>query len=225
MRGFIQFAAWAIALVSLLADSSGRSSTATSTATAISTSRIKNSKPPYDDYDEPSIKPTTDGSPRFVVPYPNPAQPNFDPVYLSYDDLRKPLPIEAARPIGTTGKTLVVGNTLFVNEPNLGIHVFDITDPAATRPRFFIKLPGNVDLATKDGLIFADSFIDLVVIQLNDDKAVEVQRMRGILPWDAYQLFDRSLVHFAASDIDPKRGVIVDKTERVLRGKPSGSNP
>ena len=208
MKEFIQFAIWALALLSLLADSKAEpSSSSTSTSTSSSTAT------------------TTDDGPRVIVQSPNSAQPNFDPVYLSYDDLRKPVAIEAARPIGNAGKTLVVGNTLFVNEPNLGVHVFDITDPAATNPRFFIKVPGNVDLALKDGLIFADSFIDIVIIQVDDDNALEVQRLRGILPWDAYQLFDHSLVHFAASDIDPKRGVIIDKTERVLQVKPDGSEP
>ena len=89
------------------------------------------------------------------------------PVYMSYDLLRSSvydtLPIEFEHP----GKIYIKDNYLFINEVMEGIHIVDNSDPSAPEVITFINIPGNVDLAIMDNTLFADSYLDLVVLDIS----------------------------------------------------------
>lgn len=137
-----------------------------------------------------------------------------EPEFMSWKDLRAaiksvpPEPGSAPAPIGKRGKIGLRGHLLFVNEPNLGIHVFDNTDPAQPKAITFLKIPGNVDLAVKGDVLFVDSFVDLVALDISALPAVkELNRQADVFPYDAYQTADEGVWYNA--EIDKSKGVVI----------------
>ena len=104
--------------------------------------------------------------------------------YMSFEEFRKSVKIEAPREIEEAGKIYVYGDMLLVNEKRKGIHLINNSDKQNPKNRAFLKIHGNLDIAVKDGYIMADSLMDLVVIDINDmDNIREVNRTKGIFPY------------------------------------------
>lgn len=137
-----------------------------------------------------------------------------EPVYMSWKDLRAAIKSEPARPIAKRGKIHIRGTYLFINEPNKGIHVFDNANPAAPKALAFLNIPGNVDLAVRGNHLFADSFVDLVALDISALPAIaEVNRQVDVFPYDPYQTTDGQY-YYTTSEIDRSKGVIVRWAER-----------
>jgi hypothetical protein len=82
-----------------------------------------------------------------------------------------------------TGKIYVKDDLLFVNEQRQGIHVIDNRNPASARMIAFLDIPGNVDIAVRGHILYADSGRDLVVADISDPvRATEIGRIRDIFP-------------------------------------------
>ncbi len=97
----------------------------------------------------------------------------FEPVYIKLTDIRSAVSIQAPSEIHSLGRLYFKDDILFVNEPGEGIHVIDNLDPKNPINKTFINIPGNYDLAIKGNHLYADSYIDLVVLDitnLNDIK-------------------------------------------------------
>ena len=137
------------------------------------------------------------------------ARPMHVPVYLSYSDLRAAFAVGEPRPLRESGKILVMDKLLLVSEPNIGVHVYDNSDPAAPKPKYFLNIPGNVDLAAKDGIVYADSFVDLLAIRMNDAKPELVKRVNGTFPWKPYQAIKNNRIRFSDANLDAAKGVVV----------------
>ncbi|WP_025143954.1 LVIVD repeat-containing protein [Pedobacter jeongneungensis] len=75
-----------------------------------------------------------------------------------------------------TGKIYIYNDYLFINEPNEGIHIYNNANPSAPVNVGFLQIPGNVDLAVHNNILYADNFIDLLAFDLsnmNDIKQVK----------------------------------------------------
>ncbi len=111
------------------------------------------------------------------------APDTYRPIYMSFDELRssvKSLPAESLR---DPGKMLVNGNLIFVSERYQGIHVIDNSDPESPQNITFIRVPGNIDIAMKGDILYADSTVDLVSIDVsNPSEAFVTQRLENIYP-------------------------------------------
>lgn len=83
-----------------------------------------------------------------------------EPIYMSYEDLRSAFKVEEPRQAKRFGKILLLGQTLFVSEPNVGMHILDNTDPSKPVGKFFLNVPGNIIFAAKDDILYADSFVN-----------------------------------------------------------------
>jgi len=128
------------------------------------------------------------------------------PQYMSYDEMRQPVKSTAAYAIATAGKIYIKDNYLFVNEKYKGIHVFDNSNPALPVNLTFIDIPGNVDLAVSGNYLYADNYIDLVVLDISDImNPVEVKRIKDIFPYT----IPEAIENFPISAIDKEQGVIV----------------
>ncbi|MDO7877100.1 hypothetical protein Q5H93_20310 [Hymenobacter sp. ASUV-10] len=81
------------------------------------------------------------------------------------------------------GKIFISNRYLFVNEQYQGIHIFDNADPAHPKAVQFLRIPGNVDLAVRGSLLYADSGPDLVTFDISDPAQARVAgRTRNALP-------------------------------------------
>lgn len=77
-------------------------------------------------------------------------------------DVMEPVPIE------NSGKIYAYKNLVFVNDVGRGFHVIDNGDPTAPENISFIKLEGNYDISIKDDRLYADSYGDLIVLDISD---------------------------------------------------------
>ncbi|UII25087.1 hypothetical protein LVD15_17455 [Fulvivirga maritima] len=93
---------------------------------------------------------------------------NYRPVYTSLTELRSQVAYSEPQEIEITGKIFFKDSYLFINEPNKGIHIIDNHDPANPVNKGFITVPGSYDLAVKGNMLYTDSYIDLVIIDISD---------------------------------------------------------
>jgi hypothetical protein len=96
-------------------------------------------------------------------------------------ELRTQVRKENARSMEHPGKMYVKGDYLFVNEIKKGIHVINNKD--RSHPEFvsFINIPGNGDMAVRDQILYADSFSDLVAIDISDPlNPKEIDRVKNV---------------------------------------------
>jgi hypothetical protein len=127
------------------------------------------------------------------------------PQYMSYDELRKPVKSTAAIAIQSAGKIYIKDNYLFVNEKFKGIHVFDNSNPSSPVNLAFLDIPGNVDLAVKGNYLYADTYVDLIVLDISNlNSPVEISRIKDIFP---YTIPETKSV-YPISNIDQSQGVI-----------------
>ena len=111
---------------------------------------------------------------------------------MSFEDLRQSVIVEEAREIKTAGKIYTYQTLLLINEPNVGIHIIDNKDKINPIPKAFIQLYGNVDIAVKDGFLYADSFMDLVVLNIQDIENIKVvKRVNDTFAYDEYQTMNK----------------------------------
>ncbi len=80
----------------------------------------------------------------------------------------------APMPVQVAGKIYIFKNFLFVGEPGKGVHVFDNIDPANPVPVAFINIPYNFDIAVKDSIMYADTYMGLVVINISAIPDIQV---------------------------------------------------
>ena len=103
------------------------------------------------------------------------------PVYLSREEFKSTTKMEAARPLVNPGKICLYGNYLFINEVNEGIHVIDNSDPSSPRVLTFIEIMGNVDLAARDGILYADNLVDMLLFDISNPNSPSLKtRMEGV---------------------------------------------
>ncbi|TRX48282.1 hypothetical protein FNH22_29350 [Fulvivirga sp. M361] len=128
----------------------------------------------------------------------------MEPVYTSLSEIRTAVNVTEPVEIKHTGKIFFKDNLLFVNEPNEGIHVIDNSDPSNPSPIAFITVPGSFDLAVKGNVLFTDSYIDLIAIDITDVRnANEIDRIENL--FDGYNSYG-----FYA---DPQLGIVTDWEE------------
>jgi len=90
------------------------------------------------------------------------------PVYMSFLEFRMTKAAKPAQKLVNPGKICLYGDYLFINEIQEGIHVIDNSNPAAPKPVAFIELLGNIDITVGDGILYADSYIDLVLFDFSN---------------------------------------------------------
>jgi hypothetical protein len=125
----------------------------------------------------------------------------MEPVYLTTAELRASFEITVPQPVHNTGKIYLYQNYIFLNEPGEGIHIIDNSDREHPEIISFIKIPGNYEMAARGNRIFADSYLDLVVIDITNPTDVKLtKRIENIFLELAQQ----------NQYFDPEHGIIVD---------------
>lgn len=131
-----------------------------------------------------------------------------EPVYLSFEELRQPLV--------TTGEEQIIEDThyvhyesyLYINEKGKGVHVIETAKEERPEYVAFLMIPGNHRIFVKDGYLYADNFVDLIVIDISDKNDFYIaHRVEDVFPNNPYQIISSydSLVSF-----DETKGVVVD---------------
>jgi hypothetical protein len=136
------------------------------------------------------------------------------PVYMSYDALRSAVKMSAARDLNTPGKIYFKDQYIFINERMKGVHVYDVSDPANPQNKGFIEIPGNVDIAIKDNILYADSYVDLVSIDISSFATIkEVGRVKKIFPY-TLPVYD---TNYPVAKLDETKGIITGWEIKSIR--------
>jgi hypothetical protein len=93
---------------------------------------------------------------------------------MSRQELNNSVKFETARPLKNTGKIFMKGSYVFVGEHYEGVHVIDNRNPRDPKNVGFIAISGNVDVATKGNVLYADNAVDLVAIDISNLPVIQV---------------------------------------------------
>ena len=140
----------------------------------------------------------------------------YAPVYMSYEDLRASVTTKQNVDLENPGKIYYKDNYIFIVEELKGIHVFDNTNPASPVKKVFINLPGVVDISISGYFLYADSFVDLVILDVeNIDNIHEVGRVKDILPYTVPPVKE----DYPMAYVDEERGVVIDWDLKTIKEK------
>jgi len=130
------------------------------------------------------------------------------PVYMSYADLRSAVKITEPRALTSVARIYLYKNFLFANEMNEGIHIIDNTVPTSPERIGFIEIPGNTEISIREDNLYADSYIDLVTIDVSDvNNITEIARQQDIFPYNSRQNIPGDVT--LTGQIDRDLGVVV----------------
>lgn len=137
------------------------------------------------------------------------------PVIMGFEEFRAAVKKTAPKDLVNPGKIYIKDNFLFINEFQKGIHVIDNTNPSNPQKLAFIEIPGNVDMAVRNNTLFADSFIDLVAIDITDpSNPVETDRLKDAFP---NVLPAISNIDYPVYGLDFAKGVVVGWETREVK--------
>ena len=135
------------------------------------------------------------------------------PVYQTRTDFVKTVQTGAFQALANPGKIYLRGNYIFINELHKGIHVIDNTIPANPKNVAFITIPGNVDLAVKGNTLYADSFTDLVALDITDPtKAAEISRVADAFP----NVMPPTNNNFPVTSLDATKGIVIGWIQKKI---------
>jgi hypothetical protein len=101
----------------------------------------------------------------------------YTPVYKTSAEVRANIKSSASRQIQNPGKLVVLGNYIFLNEIDKGIHIIDNANPSAPVNRYFIDIPGNIDIAIKGNNVYADLYTDLLTLDISNPASIKVSKI------------------------------------------------
>ncbi len=145
------------------------------------------------------------------------------PVYMSYENLRKAVKVEQNAELENPGKIYFKDNYIFIVEELKGIHVYDNSNPASPVRKAFVNLPGVVDISISGYIMYADSFVDLVVLDVQDVNNIhEAGRIKDILPYTVPPANNDYPLAF----VDEDKGVVIDwEVEKIKEKVNQNRNP
>jgi hypothetical protein len=138
----------------------------------------------------------------------------YAPVYLSYKDLRAGIKAEKNTDMKNPGKIYFKDNYIFIVEELEGIHVYDNSNPLSPLNKAFVKVPGVVDISISGSVMYADSYVDLVVLDVHDIENIhEISRVIDVLPY----VVPPSKTDYPTAYVDKDKGVVISWELRTIR--------
>ena len=101
----------------------------------------------------------------------------YKPVYKTTAEVRANIKSNAPRPVERPGKIYLYGPYIFLNEIDKGIHIINNANPASPQAIAFIDIPGNMDLAVKENILYADLYTDLIAIDISNPQNVILKKV------------------------------------------------
>lgn len=120
------------------------------------------------------------------------------PLTMTIGELRSSVKILPPQQIINSGKIYVYKEFIFINDKGKGVHIIDNSVPTSPKKISFLKIYGNVDVAVKDEMLFADSYTDLVVFDISNIRnIVQKNRLNNVFPhYFMYPMIDNDFPVF-----------------------------
>lgn len=108
----------------------------------------------------------------------------YSPLYKTKAAVKANIKSNPSRQITNSGKIFTIGNYIFLNEIDKGVHVIDNSNPSSPKNIAFIDIPGNMDIAVKGNILYADVFTDMVALDISNPLNVTVTKfIEGVFPF------------------------------------------
>ncbi|MEZ4904895.1 MAG: hypothetical protein R2822_25665 [Spirosomataceae bacterium] len=105
-----------------------------------------------------------------------------------------------------------------------GLHVVDNANPAAPKIVAFIKIPGNGDMAVRGNILYADSYSDLVALDIADPLNIkEVGRENEVFQSGQFEGAWWSLNQLTGAISDQKMEMVTETIKTDCEGGSNGS--
>lgn len=112
----------------------------------------------------------------------------YSPITFTASQLRQGVQVEPPQPLVNPGKIYTKDQYLYINELKQGIHLIDNRNPSAPIPVAFIRIPGNGDMAIRNNILYADSYMDLVAFDISEPTGVKaVNRVQNVFPNGSFE--------------------------------------
>ena len=122
------------------------------------------------------------------------------PVYKSKSDIFNSINGAANTAIEHAGKIYTKDNFIYLNEVNKGIHIIDNSNPSSPVQVAFLSIPGNLDIAIKGNILYADMYTDLLALDITDVHHAEYKTsISNFFTGRAYPFTDNSYSYFQPS--------------------------
>ena len=139
--------------------------------------------------------------------------PGKKPVYISLSELLD-VRSEPPKPIELSGTIFLKDTLLFLLEQRQGIHVYNIKDSLNTVNLAFLKIPAATDFVISGHLLYADSWKDLVVIDISNLQQIrEVDRIKDIINPTLYP----PLYNGFFECVDESKGAVISWEDGTLQ--------
>ena len=138
------------------------------------------------------------------------------PVYLSYDLLRTSVKTQQNVDLENPGKIYFKDDYIFIVEELKGIYVFDNENPATPVKKTFVNVPGVVDISISGSTLYADSYVDMVILNVQDiNNITESGRIKDLFPYTVPPTGN----DYPMGYIDEKRGVVKEWVLGTIKEK------
>ncbi|OAQ38235.1 hypothetical protein A5893_15675 [Pedobacter psychrophilus] len=110
---------------------------------------------------------------------------DYVPVLLSRSSLSTSVRLKPTTNIGDAAKIYYKDNFIFISERFKGVHIIDNSNPKLPVNKGYIAVPGCVDMAIKENILYVDNAIDLIAINLLEDEKGNlaiVKRIENVFP-------------------------------------------
>ncbi len=133
-----------------------------------------------------------------------------EPVFMPAAVFRNSVKVSReAEKIEKQGKIAFYNKFIYISEPEKGIHIINNRDSLNPVAVGFIELMGNADMAIKDNLLYADSYIDLVWFDIsNPSQPILKGRKENVFP-TALPLPDNAFMCDYEKGMDRSKGIVV----------------
>ena len=138
------------------------------------------------------------------------------PIYQDYDSFRNSFEFQEGKLMENAGNIYVHDNFVLVNDIDKGIHIYNNMDPMAPYSIGFLNIPGNTQMAMDNNMLYADSFIDLLAIDMsNMNNPQLVKRLPDVFSYSLPMISEG----YPVADIQTDKGVVIgwtiEKTKEV----------
>ncbi len=109
---------------------------------------------------------------------------------ITLNELKSKIAVSSAEPYDETGKFYFYNDLMFVNQPNKGLHILDVSDPSNFQNAKFLSMPGNIDVSVRNNMLYADVYSALLAIDVSEilnEKIKIVDTQTEVFHYNHYQ--------------------------------------
>lgn len=122
-------------------------------------------------------------------------------IYGDIEAIRSQPLNETIREITNPGKIYLGNDVILIGEEQEGIHVIDNSDPINPTSVNFINIPGNKEFFVKDNKIYAETYYDLVKIDISDMYNAVLDSRAEFVFQDLWKNGEQTLIGFSYKEV------------------------